>query len=560
MGYGKTTAVRETLRNMDVKILWQTIYESGNDEFWRCICAAVTAVDKRIAADLGRIGIPSNYKMLRKTLELFQELRLTSETYLVIDDYHLVKSKQGDVFLHYLLRSMPERLHLVITTRNAFLESSPELRLKKFIDYIRMDDLIFSPEDIADYYGLCGLRLTASEQEQLYACSEGWISALYLIMLDYLKNGVFTPSGDISSLVRHVVYMPLNDELKSLLNHLCVFDAFTADQARYIWQKDNAGFLLDELVRQNAFIRINTLTGEYHLHNIFSACVRDEFSLLPETTRTELWHRAGQWQMQKNEYVAAMDCFYKARYFECLLQAFEKDRSYTTNGQYKEKMVRYLSDCPYEIRQKHHYAFLIYARLLFMVNDQVLFAKTCSEMFREISADATINDETRNTLLGEFQLMISFSKYNSIEGMGNHFLQADRLMKSPSIILDTVSNWTMGAPSILYMFYREPNSLDREIELMKWGLGYYNKLTGGHGLGAAEVFEAECRFMRGEFDESEILLYRAMARASETQQYHPLRGLSAGSSGNFQGRLSGCQRAYVESGRDPEAREQIHTA
>jgi hypothetical protein len=105
-----------------------------------------------------------------------------------------------------------------------------------------MDDLIFSPEDIADYYGLCGLRLTASEQEQLYACSEGWISALYLIMLDYLKNGVFTPSGDISSLVRHVVYMPLNDELKSLLNHLCVFDAFTADQARYIWQKDNAVF------------------------------------------------------------------------------------------------------------------------------------------------------------------------------------------------------------------------------------------------------------------------------------------------------------------------------
>jgi hypothetical protein len=196
-----------------------------------------------------------------------------------------------------------------------------------------------------------------------------------------------------------------------------------------------------------------------------------------------------------------------------------------------------------------------------MVNDQVLFAKTCSEMFREISADATINDETRNTLLGEFQLMISFSKYNSIEGMGNHFLQADRLMKSPSIILDTVSNWTMGAPSILYMFYREPNSLDREIELMKWGLGYYNKLTGGHGLGAAEVFEAECRFMRGEFDESDnFCTARWPERPKRSMEYHPRRGLSAGSSGNFQGRLSGCQRAYVESGRDPEAREQIHTA
>jgi LuxR family maltose regulon positive regulatory protein len=286
-----------------------------------------------------------------------------------------------------------------------------------------------------------------------------------------------------------------------------------------MWQQDNAARLIETLKQKNAFIRRDTVTGEYHLHNIFSSCIREEFSHLPEAEQKELWRRAGHWQTLEKEYVAAMDCYFKAGDFELLIRAFEFDRSYTTSGQYKEKMIRYLSGCPMEIRRKHHYAFLVYARLLFMVNEQALFAKICPELYREISEDTAIDDEERSTLLGEFQLMISFSKYNSIEGMGNHFLQADKLMKAPSTILDSVPNWTMGAPSILYMFYREKDSLDREIAMMNWGLAYYHKLTGGHGLGAAEVFEAEICFMRGAFEQSEILLHKALAKAEETKQW-----------------------------------------
>ncbi|NTV89572.1 MAG: helix-turn-helix transcriptional regulator, partial [Clostridiales bacterium] len=516
---GKTTAVREALFKSGARVLWQNVYEAGAADFWHGFCNALSEMDGGFSESLRNMGIPNDYRLIRETLDLLQKLNIKTHTFLVIDDYHLIKSVEADKFISIFLRSLPQKLHLIIITRNAFLENEPDLKMKRLINNIRMEDLMFSHEDIAEYYRLCGIRINDREKELLYARSEGWVSALYLIMLDYTDKGVFTTNSDIPTLVRQVVYLPLSPEMKDFLNHICVFDAFTLEQAGYMWQKDDSELMLEALVKRNAFIMLDNITGEYHLHNIFSAGIRDEFSRLPEQKRNELWQRAGHWQALKKEYVAAMDCYYKAGDFEHLVKAFEKDRSYTTIGQYKEKMVRYLSGCPMEIRRKHHYAFLVYARLLYLVNEQALFGKICPELLQEIREDTTIDEEERNTLLGEFQLMISFSKYNSIKGMGDHFMLADKLMKAPSTILDTISNWTMGAPSILYMFYREKNSLDKEIELMRWGLDYYHRVTGGHGLGAAEVFEAESCFMRGDFDRSEILVYKALAKADETKQW-----------------------------------------
>jgi len=519
MGYGKTTFVREALKNSNAKILWQNVYESGNADFWHGFCGALSELNEAYAKSLSNIGLPGDYKLIREVLYLLQKLEILSETYLVIDDYHLVKSPEIDKFLDVFIRNLPKQLHLVIITRNSFLETTPLLRMKKLITLIGMQELQFSPEDISEYYRLMGVKISKQEQTLIYARSEGWVSALYLIMLDYIESGVFTTSRDMPELVRLVVYSRLSDELRAFLLHICIFDAFCPKQAQYMYQDNNCAKLLEELVKSNAFITWDKFTGEYHLHNIFSSCIREEFAQLPQERQTALWWRAGHWHMSIDEYVAAMDCFYKAKDFDNLLQAFEKDRSYATLGQYKEKMICYMTQCPPDIRARHHYAFIVYARLLFMVNEQALFGKTCAELLREINEDTLLDESERNTLLGEFQLVISFSKFNSISGMGDHFLLANNLLSKPSTLIDSVSNWTMGAPSILYMFYRKCGTLDKEIEVMNWGLPYYQELTGGNGLGAEKAFEAECCFMRGDFEQAEILLHRAITEAQETEQW-----------------------------------------
>jgi len=519
MGYGKTTLVRQALSVREVTLLWQNVYEAGNADFWQGFCGAFSELDTACAESLRSIGLPCDYKLIREVLNLLQKLVLPSETYLVVDDYHLVKSPEVDKFLDAFIRSLPRQLHLVVVTRNAFLASAVELRMKKLINHVGLSDLQFAPEDISAYYRLCGVKISEQEQELLFARSEGWVSALYLILLDYLENGVFTTNQDIPELVHHVVWSRLSDELKSFLYHVCIFDAFSLKQAQYMWQKNNTAELLQALIEGNAFITWDKIAGEYHLHNIFSACIRAEFDRLPLSEQKVLWQRAGHWYMLINDYVTAMEFYYKADDFEDLLQAFEIDRSYATLGQYREKMIRYMTACPPDIRARHLYAFIVYARLLFMVNEQVLFGETCATLFAEINADTQLDEQERSTLLGEFQLMISFSKYNSISGMGDHFLLANNLLSAPSTLLDSVSNWSMGAPSVLYMFYRQSGTLDKEIEVMNWGLPYYQELTGGNGLGAEKVFEAEICYMRGAFEQSEILLHRALADAGQTDQW-----------------------------------------
>jgi ATP-dependent transcriptional regulator len=518
MGYGKTTAVREALRTTDAKLLWQNVYDSGVYDFWMGFCQAFSELNKSLGDSLRQMGMPTDAVLRREMASLIQEVSLENHTFLVIDDYHFVKAVEVDEFLAFFLRNLPKKLHIIIITRLAFLKDIAELRLKGFINHIGVDTLEFAKSDIGKYYSICGVNITEEEQNLLYVRSEGWISALYLFMLEYKLVGSFNQTRDIPELVRKTVYLPLSDELKCFLNCICIFDTFTLEQARYMWSKGNEQNLLHKLISHNAFIKQDRLTGSYQLHNIFTSCIREEFSKEPEEIQKILWERAGEWYFKNNEYMLAMECFYKVGDFERLLFAVAKSKSYSSSGEYKKRIIKYISECPREIYAKHHFAKLVYARRLFTLNENELFIKTCNEFLRDLQEDKTLDENTKDNLLGEYELVMSFAQYNNITRMSEHHQKAYKLLKGPSMLLDTAQNWTFGSPSILYMFYRESGNLSHQLEVMKAAMPYYYKITDGHGMGAEYVMEAEAHFLRGDFKNAEIYVYMAISKAQSKQQ------------------------------------------
>ena len=84
-----------------------------------------------------------------------------------------------------------------------------------------------------------------------------------------------------------------------------------------------------------------------------------------------------------------------------------------------------------------------------------------------------MTSEKRNDHLAEYELIGSFTKYNNIEKMSKHHQKACELTEKVSAILDPDDNWTFGAPSVLYMFYRESGKLSQQIEIMKKSMPYY---------------------------------------------------------------------------------------
>lgn len=526
LGYGKTTAVRFVLHKANFQVLWYTVYADGVAYFWRGFCRALAPLNPDLADNLRKIGLPADVVLVQKAVELICGVRLTQETVLVIDDYHFVNSPKVDKFFSFLLANLPGKLHVVVMSRTAFLrEDVAGLRLKGAVNYIGAADLLLRPGDIANYYALCGITLTADEEARLFTYSEGWITPLYLVMKEYVASGRFLATGSVAALMRSAVYQPLRAELKDFLNYLCLFDSFTVAQAQYMWPPGNAAGLIDELLGKNTFIVQDAVTGQYSFHNLFIAHARDAFARQSAEAQNALWERAGGWYRQTGDCVRAMACFEKAGNFNLLLMVLAEEKGAAVTGEHREKIIEYFDRCPRELKAQNLAATLVFIRLMISYNENARRREACDIFERHIDRFAGPREQKR-FLLMEYERLLSLTQYNRIREMAAHHRKAFSYMDSPVTGEESKGNWTFGSPSVLLMFYRESGRLAAHVRDMKECLPDYCRLTDGHGSGAQYVMAAEAALNAGDSETAESVIHKGLYYARAKGQWSIL--LAAG--------------------------------
>ena len=159
-------------------------------------------------------------------------------------------------------------------------------------------------------------------------------------------------------------------------------------------------------------------------------------------------------------------------------------------------IIKYFEECPTESKRKFPYAMLILARRMFTFNEVGLFKKICGELVINIHNMDSLDADYKNRLLGEYELLLSFTGYNDIEKMSEYHRRACDLLKSPSSILDGKGSWTFGSPSVLYMFYRKTGELKNEVQIIREAMPFYYRTTNDHGKGAEKVMEAERYYIK----------------------------------------------------------------
>jgi len=177
---------------------------------------------------------------------------------------------------------------------------------------------------------------------------------------------------------------------------------------------------------------------------------------------------------------------------------------------------KYFDDCPMEDKTKHPYAVLIYARRMYVFNEISLFKKNCKVFMKIYQNIETEDTDYKNRLLGEYELLMSFTEYNDIEKMSEYYKRAYQLLKEPSLILDNQSSWTYGAPSVLYLFYRKSGELLKEVQILRDVMPGYYQITDNHGKGTEEIMSAELFYNMGDFQNAEIAMHKAYQAAAET--------------------------------------------
>ncbi len=517
MGYGKTTAIREILKNGDFVVFWQRNIESSLSEFWTMLCRLVAEQNLEAAEALLRIGFPTDFNSREKVLQVLTHLstRRDAPTLIILDDYHLIECEETNALLDHLLVSGINGVHIVIATRYTKYFKLEEMVLKGYILHINQEMFKFTPKDITHYYKRCGLSVTPEESIKLYGHTEGWVSALYLLLLGYKDEGQFLATSNIMRLIEKTVYMPFSEAVKDLLLAVSVLDRFTLKQATHMWKRPDAKLLLDQVVERNAFVSYETKTKHYHVHHMFSEFLKAHFDTLSDDERYAIYCLAGTWQMEQGAYFTAMRHFHKGKDFGLLLTALERDLGHSIHNDNIREFNKFLMDCPIGERLNHPIALLITAITLFCLNEMDLFPQICDEYIESVQRPGV---KDADALMGEFEILLCLTSFNDINQMLEHVQRASELMSEPVRFLDQKNSWTFGAPSVLYMFYRESGALEHAVAALKVAMPKYYNLVNNHGRGADLVMEAEYYYHLGDLNSAQIIGLRALNVAEQYRQ------------------------------------------
>ena len=509
MGYGKTTAIREYVKNAGAFILWRTLDNNSVSSFWQAFTRLIGKVDPDCAQNLMKLGFPDTAFFLGEALNLIENVAFPPNTVLVIDDYHLLLSAEVDQFIESLIKLEVPNLHVVIISRVVFGEKATELSLKGYCTLIDKKLFELTQQEIIDYYKLCGVKLTLQEAHELFSYTEGWISALYLCLLSFLQEGRLEKQASLRELLEKVVYQQCSNEMKDFLIKLCIFDNFSLEQAEAMRSTGNAGAMLKKLMTINAFITFDSINQTYQMHNILTGFLRELFDRKSPLERRTIWNAAGEWHIKTKNFIQAMEYFYKAAAYDKMLSALELNKGVSINLAHLELFHRYFQECPPEIIAVHPRASLIYAFELFAHNEYDLFAAHCEKIPEYIERHPHLHSSEKAQLSGELEFLCSFAQYNRIRAMAAHYRKARQLMNKPTEFYDRNGSWSFESPSILYMFHRESGRLEQEIRDFTECVPDYYQISDNHGFGAEYVMQAERYYLCGEFENAEIAAHTA---------------------------------------------------
>ncbi|HWR31599.1 MAG TPA: helix-turn-helix transcriptional regulator, partial [Negativicutes bacterium] len=248
MGYGKTTAVKEYLTGCLANVLWQTITNDSASVFWHGFCRLLKKIDPSCAESMADLGVPTNSIFVETAVELFESMEFPDKSVIVLDDYHLLSSETVDQFLECLVRNAPANLQIVIISRSMFGQNTIDLARNGYCHVIDKGQFEFTQDEIIEYYRLCGICLKPTEAVELYNYTEGWISALYLSMLSFLREGRIEHQVSLHELIEKVVYRQCATDVKEFLLTICIFDSFTLEQARVMWPNQNVEEIINYLI------------------------------------------------------------------------------------------------------------------------------------------------------------------------------------------------------------------------------------------------------------------------------------------------------------------------
>lgn len=288
-GFGKTTLLAEWAQGVTASsglVAWLSLDAADNDagRFWSYVVAALEAVlpgAGRAGQELAAPGVHTG----QVVTTLLNELAAAqAETWLVLDDYHLVGGNEIRDSLELLVEHLPPHAHVLVSGR-----ADPDLPLSRWrargeLVEVRATDLRFTSAEVAEYLrAATGIVLDPADVATLGERTEGWIAALQLAALslrgrDDASGFIERFAGDDRYIVDYLMDEVLAHqpgEVRDFLLRTAVLDRLSGELCDAVTGLDDGARMLAALERANLFVvALDDRLTWFRYHHLFADVLR----------------------------------------------------------------------------------------------------------------------------------------------------------------------------------------------------------------------------------------------------------------------------------------------
>ena len=269
MGYGKTSAIKYYTSNSNEKFHWINVSSSSKEIFWSDFCDVFGYAGTEIEEGLRHVGYPTSDKTVAEVRSIIKKTVVSEHTYIIIDNYNAVADEFFDLLIASLTDVLPDELHFIIMAQKFNHDMLRDVITKENVLYLSKDDYIFDKSDIVGLFKANSLKISDKDAQRLYEYSGGWISAVYLQMLNFAENGRLEETGTINDLVEKTVWNKLEDLDRYYITGLSALDHSTIRESGMMmpdgYSEERAETIINELV----FMRFDRHTRNYYINPVF---------------------------------------------------------------------------------------------------------------------------------------------------------------------------------------------------------------------------------------------------------------------------------------------------
>lgn len=521
-GFGKTTVIGEYLRQSDVnQAYWYTCMGEPLRKAWNGICKTFSRIDSTVSKRLETLEYPTHENLV-DIVEIMGECDIKGDAWFILDNFQYIQGELPESILRALSCHGCQRLHLIVITQSIDAMDIGEVPVDQAV-FIQNDAFFFQKEDTDAYFRANKIALSKDELNRLQMLSEGWVAALNLQLIRYLREGDFEVTDSMDNLIRAVIWKYLQQDEQRFLIAVSLLERFTVEQAYILLGNDELPAGIARLMGGGSFFHRERCGYTYTMHGLLKSFLRQELKRLPAEEIRRMQKLTADAYAVVGERYYALCGYLEAGELETLLSLPLKaaDFSLYPKESSAEVLERVFRKCDRGILVRHPQTLSMITFELFRVGSYVLFEKGCflmEELISKPEQNGLLDEDTR-ILAGQLALLQSFAAFNDIEKMSLLHQRAWEVLKGPfSNRSDWNDSWTFGQPSVLYLFWSKIGELDRELSYMDECLPYYIRLTEGHGTGADCAMRAEALLMRGEDTAAEALCHKAIYLAGVQEQ------------------------------------------